>query len=154
MNIGEHLWVGVGSSTGIIDINNGGILNVSGILGLGTVDAVNPSGGLGFLNINDGGLFNLNNIHSLGTSIQTGSLLNISGSGVMTLPGDFTGVINNYVAAGQIVGNGVPDQVQAIFDSGLNKTLVTAVAVPEPTNFALAAFAGLALVLRRIVRKS
>ena len=155
MNINSHLWSGVSGSTGITDINSGGILNVGGILGLGTVDAVNPSGGFGFLNVNDGGVLHLSNIQADGSlgSIQPSSLLDIDGSGLVTIPGDFTAVMNTYITAGRITGNDVVNQVQAIFDVGQNMTFLTAIAVPEPSAFALMALMGAGLVVRRLVRR-
>ena len=157
LNITSHLWVGSANLTlGIVNINNGGILNLGGMLGLGTVNATSASGGIGFLNVNDGGLLNLANIHAGGTqgSIQAGSLLDISGSGQVTIPNNFVSVMEGYIAAGRIVGNGVVGNVQVVFDPDLNKTFLTANPVPEPSTFALMAFAGLGLAFRRLARKS
>jgi hypothetical protein len=151
LNVTSHLWVGNNNLTlGIIDINNGGILNVGGMLGLGTGTATSASGGVGFLNVNNGGILNLANIHSGGTqgSIQSGSLLDISGSGLVTLPGNFVSVANGYISAGRITGNDIAGNVVANFDSGLNKTFLTAIPVPEPSTCALLAVAGLGLALR------
>ena len=150
LNDAGHLWVGAVSLTlGIVDINNGGILNVGGMLGLGTVNSTSASGGIGFLNVNDGGILNLSNIQANGSlgSIQAGSLLDISGSGQVTIPNDFTAVMNTYIAAGRITGNDIAGNVQAVFDAGLNKTFLTV--IPEPTTFTLMALAGFGLAFRR-----
>ena len=158
LNVSGHLWIGAANNTiGTIDINSGGILNMlgvggNGMLGLGTVTSTSASGGQGFLNVNDGGVLHLFNIQgtALG-SIQPGSLLDIDGSGLVTIPGNFVGVMNGYIAAGRITGNDVVNQVQAIFDVGQNMTLLTAIAVPEPSAFALMAVMGVGLVVRRFV---
>jgi len=157
LNVTSHLWIGAANLTlGIIDINNGGILNIGGMLGLGTGNATSASGGVGFLNVNDGGILNLANIHSGGTqgSIQAGSLLDISGSGLVTIGGNFVSVMNGYIAAGRITGDDVVGNVTAVFDTGLNKTFLTVTPVPEPSTMALLALAGLGLVFRRLTRKS
>jgi len=96
VNVGSHLWTGwtVGA-IGTININNGGVLNVSGMLGL---DWQN-NGAVGYVNVNDGGVLNLSQIHGAGNSIQGSSRLDISGSGVVTIPGDFTAVMSAYTNA-------------------------------------------------------
>ena len=149
LNDAGHLWVGaVNLTLGIVDINAGGILNVGGMLGLGTVNSTSASGGQGFLNVNDGGVLNLANIQATALgSIQPGSLLDISGSGLVTIPGNFVGVMNGYISAGRITGNDIAGNVQAIFDGGLNKTFLTV--IPEPSVFALMALAGVGLAFRR-----
>jgi hypothetical protein len=160
LNVSGHLWVSTGAgSLGTIDIF-GGTLSVGGMLGLGTVNATSPSGGTGLLNVNNGGILALSNIDA-GTnpdttprlgSIQPGSLLDISGSGLVTIPGNFTAVMNTYITAGRITGNDVVGNVQAIFDADLNKTFLTV--IPEPSTFALMALMGVGLMVRRLGRKS
>jgi hypothetical protein len=151
LNVSGHLWVATGAgSLGVIDIF-GGTLRVGSMLGLGTVDAVNASGGTGLLSVHDGGVLALSNLQANGTlgSIQPGSLLDITGNGTVTLPGDFTAVADTYIAAGRIAGNGVPGLAQALYDLDLNKTFIMAV-VPEPSTFALMAFMGVSVLVRRM----
>jgi hypothetical protein len=149
LNVSSHLWIGNNNLTlGIVDINSGGILNLGGMLGLGTGNSTSASGGQGFLNVNSGGVLNLANIQATALgSIQPGSLLDISGSGLVTIPGNFVGVMNGYISAGRITGNDVAGNVQALFDGGLNKTFLTV--IPEPSVFALMALAGIGLAFRR-----
>ena len=127
MTFAEHAWIGLlAGSVGTLDIS--GTVNVSGMFGLGW------DGGTGYVNVNDGGLLALSNIHGDGaTSIKQNSLLGINGTGRVTLPGDFTGVIGTYAAAGKIAGNGLAGNVQAIFADGIT----TVTAVPEPVSLAL-----------------
>ena len=149
VNVGSHLWTGwTAGAIGTININNGGVLNVSGMLGL---DWQN-NGAVGYVNVSDGGVMNLSNIHAAGNSIQGSSLLDISGSGLVTLPGNFVGVVDGYISAGKITGNDVFGNVQAIFDGDLNKTLITV--IPEPSTFALMALMGAGLLARRPNRRS
>ena len=153
LNVSGHLWVATGAgSLGTIDIF-GGTLSLGGMLGLGTVDTINP-GGIGRLSVHDGGILSLSNIQADGSlgSIQPGSLLDITGTGLVTLPGDFTAVVDTYIAAGRIAGNGVPSLAQAVYDSGLNETLITV--IPEPSTFALMALMGAGFLVRRLSRRS
>ena len=119
VNVASHLWWGV---RGPATVNISGTLNqTGGILGLGTFDALTPSGGAATVTILDGGEFNLNNISgNPGTpSIQPGSSINIEGTGRMTFPNDLVGNVGEYVAAGLISGNGVPGNVDVEFVPGL-----------------------------------
>lgn len=134
-----HLWVGVAANnTGIVEIN-GGTVNVGQMIGLGTVNAVEPSAGIGIVNVNDGGLLALSNIHANGTSIHPGSVLNINGTGQVTLPGNFVNVINAYIDAGYITGNDVSGPEALIVDTTTNEgfTTITAQEVVEPNDEAL-----------------
>ena len=139
INVFSHLWFGP-DSTGscVVNINSGGAIiqtgNVDGILGLGTINAVDPSGGTATLNVNDGGLLALNNIHAAGTSIQPGSMLNIYGSGRVTLPGDFVGVMESYAAAGFISGDDVVGNVAVSYDLGADETTVVVAPPPSPSS--------------------
>ncbi len=153
LNVSGHLWVATGAgSHGNIDVF-GGTLSVGGMLGLGTVDTI-TLGGTGRLSVHDGGVLSLANVQADGSlgSIQPGSLLDITGTGLVTLPGDFTSVVDTYIAAGRIAGNGVPSLAQAVFDTGLNETLITA--IPEPSTFALMALLGAGFLVRRLSRRS
>lgn len=99
VNVGSHLWTGWTVGTvGTININSGGVLNVSGQLGLNWQN----NGAVGYVNVKDGGTLNLSQIHGEGNSIRGSSVLDISGSGVVTIPGDFTAVMSAYTNAGKI----------------------------------------------------
>jgi hypothetical protein len=137
MSFGEHSWIGFQTgANGVVDID-GGTVNVAGMFGLGW------NGGDGYVNVNDGGLLALSNIHGDGaTSIKQNSLLSINGTGQVTLPGDFVGVIETYAGSGLIAGDGIPGNILVSFADG-----VTTVVVPEPATFALLGLG--ALVLRR-----
>ncbi len=103
VNVGSHLWAGwtVGA-IGTININSGGILNVSGMLGLNWQN----NGAVGYVNVKDGGVLNLSQIQSEGNSIRGSSVLDISGSGVVTIPGDLTAVMSAYTNASKIKAYG------------------------------------------------
>ena len=150
-----HLWAATGTgSTAIIDINTGGVVNINGMLGLGTINAVDPSGGIATLNVNDGGLLNLAQIHggimddTGGTySIQAGSSLQLFGSGIVTKTDNFVAVLEEYAAEGLIFGNGVAGNVAVSYDSGTN--LTTVAVVPEPASMALFGLGALALLRKK-----
>lgn len=147
VSVGDHLWLGVNGPS-LINIA-GSLTQTAGILGLGTSNASTPGGGTVTLTVQDGGLLALNNLSgAAGTpSIQAGSVLDLQGSGQLTLPGDFTGAINDYVAANKITGNGIsgPGSVSVVFAGG--ETVVTA--VPEPSSVFLSGVAGLLFLGRR-----
>lgn len=138
-----HLWVGNSTNTiGTINITNGGVLSMLGVggdgmLGLGTGNAATASGGQGFVNVQNGGVLNLYNISGSGASIQPNSKLDISGSGVVTIPGDFTGVMSAYTNAGGITAYSGLGTVGIDFDNtnvGFTTLFAIAPASPPPTN--------------------
>jgi hypothetical protein len=132
-----HLWVGAASnSIGTITITNGGVLNVGGNLGLGTVNASAPSGGKGFIYVREGGLLNLKQI-SAANSIQLNSVLDVSGSGVVIITNNVATAITNYVIAGRITAYGGLGTVG--IDYGTSNALQTTIfaiapVAPPPTN--------------------
>lgn len=135
INVASHLWWGV---TGTAEISISGTINqTGGILGLGTNDAATPTGGTATVNVLDGGLLALNNISGNGTaSIQPGSIIDISGTGRLTVPDDRIGSIMQYADAGLFSGYGVVGNVVANYDPNTNLTTVTAI-IPEPSTVLL-----------------
>ncbi|QDT69271.1 hypothetical protein MalM25_22070 [Planctomycetes bacterium MalM25] len=117
VNVASHLWWG---STGEAVVEISGTLNqTGGILGLGSQD-FSVFGGTATVNVRSGGEFNLNNIHGGGTqlSIQSGSKIDIFGSGQVTIKGDQVGSVNGYVDAGLITGEGVQGNIDVSLTSG------------------------------------
>jgi len=96
LRISSHLWAGSSSSpagvVGTIVITNGGVISVGGNIGLGTVNASTPSGNKALVYVQDGGVLNLNQITPV-NSIQPNSVLDLSGSGVVTILNNQSNVI-------------------------------------------------------------
>lgn len=174
VQVGRILWAANNSSNGVIDVRAGGsvtaashfwwgvtgsatvdiagtVSQTGGILGLGTSNASTASGGTATVNIVDGGLLALNNISGAAglPSIQAGSSINIEGSGELTLPGDFVGLLTDYANANKIGGNGVPGLSNLVIDLTRNPGFTTAYAIPEPTGAMLALLAVQAIASRR-----
>jgi hypothetical protein len=167
VSVGRILWAANNDSTGAININSGGQVNVAshlwwgvsgnatiqisgtlnqtgGILGLGTNNASTATGGTATVSILDGGLLALNNISGAPglPSIQAGSSIDISGSGQLTLPGDFVGLLTDYANANKIGGNGVPGPSNLTIDLTKNPGFTTAyVAIPEPATLLMLSLA-------------
>jgi hypothetical protein len=141
---GGHLWVAMndsglpyGLNRGIVNLS--GTINLTGNIGLGTLNAVTPSGGVGLINVLDGGLLNLHHWGPLG-SIQPGSLLSVFGTGLVTLPGDHLSEAQAYIDIGRIVG-------VAHYDGDDNVTYIGA--IPEPISISLLGLGALALLRKR-----
>ena len=146
VNVDSHLWVGSTATpgvTGTIVIKNGGVFNIGQMIGLGTINATAPSGGRGFVYVQTNGILNLANIQAAAStnldgspntaylgSIQPGSFLDISGNGLVTIPGDFTNVMNNYIAAGRITSYGGTGTVGVDYDT-MNAGMTTLYAIPS-----------------------
>jgi hypothetical protein len=133
----SHLWVGSGAvGVGTISIANGGVINVGGNIGLGTINASTPSGGKGSIYVQEGGVLNLNQISPV-TSIQPNSVLDVSGSGVVTIPNDVTAVISAYTNALRITSYGGLGTVGIDYNNtNAGKTTIFAIAplAPPPTE--------------------
>lgn len=132
----SHLWWGV-TGTATIDIA-GTVTQFGGILGMGTNNAVDPTGGTATVTILDGGILSLNNMAASGSSIQPGSVLDIQGTGEVWITGvgDPSGAIRtNYVETGKITGNGVvgTDAVDVSFDGV--KVVISANELAPPVPF-------------------
>jgi hypothetical protein len=148
VNVGNHLWWGV---TGTSTVNISGTLSqTGGILGLGTENASTASGGTATVTIGDGGRLILNNISSAAglPSIQAGSLIDITSTGQVLLEGDFLGVLNDYVDAGKIVGDGIVGNVDVGFID-IGGTQFTQAVVPEPASLMLLTAGAASVLVRR-----
>jgi hypothetical protein len=142
MNVGKHLYIGWDDGiTGTLNINNGGVVNVSGAFGLDN----NNAGATGLVNVNDGGILNLANVTP--SNINNDSLITLSGTGTIVIPGsNDTTDINTLIDNGYLVAAG--GTLDVFFDG--TDTYVTV--IPEPSAFALigASLAlGIAVVRRR-----
>jgi hypothetical protein len=137
LRITSHLWAGSGAvGVGTIAIANGGMVNVGGNIGLGTVNASTPSGGKASVYVQEGGVLNLNQISPV-TSIQPNSVLDISGSGLVTIPGDLTAVMSAYTNVGRITAYAGLGTVGMDYNNtNVGKTTLFAIApsAPPPTD--------------------
>ena len=124
LDFGQHAWIAYHpGSTATLNIH--GSVTVAQMVGLGW------SGGDGFVHVLDGGLLALSTIHGGGDSIKQNSVLDLSGTGQLTLPGDFEDLLRAYVDAGKITGEGRVGNVR--IDLATNPGFTTAMAaVPEP----------------------
>jgi hypothetical protein len=133
----SHLWGGSAAvGVGTIYLTNGGSLTVGGNIGLGTINASTASGGKCSLYVQDGGILNLTIISPV-TSIQENSVLDISGSGVVTIPGDLTAVMSAYTNVSRITAYGGLGTVGIDYNNtNAGKTTLFAIAplTPPPAD--------------------
>ncbi|HWH71969.1 MAG TPA: hypothetical protein VNT26_21585, partial [Candidatus Sulfotelmatobacter sp.] len=138
VSVVSHLWCGSTDANGVgfIYLTNGGILNVGGNIGLGTVNASSASGGKCSLYVQEGGVLNLNQISPV-NSIQAGSVLDLSGSGVVIVPNDITATMSAYTNVGRITAYGGLGTVGIDYNNtNAGKTTLFAIApaAPPPTE--------------------
>jgi hypothetical protein len=140
-NFSNHLWVGggaVGVSSGTMFLTNGGVLNMlgvggNGMIGLGTINASSASGGIGTIKVSNGSTLNLFNIDASGKFIWPGSVLDVSRSGVVTIPGNRVAVMGNYTNAGRITACGGLGTVGIDYNNtNVGKTTIYAIAPVAP----------------------
>lgn len=133
LTITSHLWGGSGAvGVGSIYILNGGVIDVGGNIGLGTVNANTASGGRCSLYVQEGGRLNLANI-SPGTSIQNNSVLDVSGSGIVTIQGDRVADMSAYTNVGRIKAYGGLGTVGIDYNNtNVGKTTLWAIAPAQP----------------------
>ena len=133
LNVSSHLWGGSGAvGVGTISIRNGGVINIGGNIGLGTINASTPSGGRCSLYVEQGGILNLSNI-SPTNSIQANSVLDISGSGVVTINGDRVAVMSDYTNALRVTAYGGLGKVGIDYNNtNVGKTTLFAIAPLQP----------------------
>jgi hypothetical protein len=153
VDLGSHLWMGSSATgDGTLNIYNGGILNVAGNTGLGTVDAVNASGGNADMYV-FGGTVNLHHWNAV-TSIQNGSTIHIDGTGAINIGysgyGDQSSVVADYVTAGKIIADS--GSIQTSYNAG---TGITTITVPEPATIGMLGLGAFAtLLIRRMKARS
>jgi len=142
-----HLWMGCSTTdamVGTLNVLDGGEVNIGGNSGLGTVNAVDPAAGSATMTINAGGQVNMHHWNDTGT-IQAGSLIDIIGSGVLTVGGNRVDAAYAYEALGKLVCDGGAGSIIATYDGGADLTTITN--IPEPATMILLGLGG--LLIRR-----
>jgi hypothetical protein len=127
VSIQGHMWMAAQDAAAnncILDIN-GGTVNITGAIGLGTVNGSTPSGGIAYVNVNAGTL-NLSGLSATG-SIYDGSVIDI-GLGAIVIDGNVESIVNAYDTADKITAYGGSGTLSVDYDATTSgKTTVTAV---------------------------
>jgi len=133
LRITSHLWAGSGAvGVGTIVIANGGVISVGGNIGLGTINASSASGGKASVYVQEGGVLDLNQISDV-NSIQQNSVLDISGTGKVTISGDRVAAISAYTNVGRITAYGGLGTVGIDYNNtNPGKTTLSAIAGEVP----------------------
>jgi hypothetical protein len=123
MDFGGNLYVGLNSGASGVFTMNSGSVTVDGTLGLGW------NGGTGTLNVNGGLLTLAGTSLTYPNSIQGASVLNLTGSGVVLILGDWEFQVLDWIDSGNITANGTSNVfVSYSFDD--NTTTLSASYIP------------------------
>ena len=136
-NFSQHAWIGL--NAGVV-----GTLDISGLVTVGQMLGIGLGGGVGTINVKDGCVLDLFQMHGDGSSsVKVGSVLNIETGGQVLLPGDYTAVIDAYIANGRMASDGVIGAVTITVADGIT----TLTEIPEPATMILLGLGG--VLLRR-----
>ncbi len=122
LTFGQHMWAGWNGDS---EVEIHGTVNVSQMYGT----AFEGQAGSTYTAVRDGGVLNLANMHAE-RSIPEGSVLDVSGSGVIYITGDHYEKVNNYVELGRISANdGMDDPVVELIGTEEEENQVTIISV-------------------------
>ena len=124
-SFGYQLWIGLNPGADGTLIMNGGTVSVADMFGLGY------QGGKGTAHIN-GGTLNLSQWDDV-VSIQSGSVLDVAGTGAVVINGDRQSSMNYFIGLGQITANGGAGTVVVDYNNlHLGKTTIYPLGVYLP----------------------
>ena len=121
-----------------------GTINVSGTLTNTLNNVFVGVDGVGLLTIEDGGVLNLKNSNN-GLQISGTSWLDLEGSGMIVVVGDYTGSADADILGGRMRGDGIVGNLIAVFDG----TYTTVTVIPEPATMILLGLGSILLRKRR-----
>jgi hypothetical protein len=123
-----HLFIGQ-KGTGTVYMN-GGIINLISVNQTGNLRIADQSGSSGKLYLNAGTIY----ANDLLMPFAAAGSMDITG-GVLQLIGNDTAAVNGFILAGKIITSLEDGTIQATYNSGTNRTIVSA--IPEPATICL-----------------